>query len=147
MPTNEARDKARQWPRAAASAVVLRDRTVLLVQRSGSSAGLWSMPGGHVEPGETAAAAARREVAEETGCEIAIVELAGVHDVILRAPSGALQAQYLLAVYAARWTAGEPTPASDCAAARFVPIERLADYPLTDAAPDFIERAARILFG
>ena len=64
------------FPRLAALAVVLdgiqdgaRDQAcVLLVRRRNPpDAGLWGFPGGHVEPGETALAAAARELAEETG--------------------------------------------------------------------------------
>ena len=58
------------WPRCAASAAVLRGREVLLVERAkGALAGYWSLPGGHIEPGETARSAALREVREETGVE------------------------------------------------------------------------------
>lgn len=146
MPTNDAENKSGPWPRAAASAAVMRGGSVLLVQRGkGARAGLWSLPGGHIEPGETAAAAASREVDEETGVAIEIVALAGVHDVILRGAAGGLDAHYLLAVYAARWRAGEPVAASDSADARFVPIGVLANYRLTDGALGFIDRARRIL--
>ncbi len=42
----------------------------LLLRRApgGAYAGQWRMVGGKIEPGETAWAAARRELAEETGC-------------------------------------------------------------------------------
>ena len=56
------------WPRAAASGVVFRDapglvREVLLIERGkGAMRGVWSLPGGHVEPGETVRDAARREI-------------------------------------------------------------------------------------
>ena len=52
--------RAPQWPRAAASAAIFRGQEVLLVRRGkgGPLAGLWSLPGGHIEPGEPARAAA-----------------------------------------------------------------------------------------
>ncbi len=57
-------------PRVAASAAVFRGDAVLLIQRGkGALQGLWSLPGGHVEPGEPAREAARREVAEETSVQ------------------------------------------------------------------------------
>src|SRR5436190_190421 len=51
-----------------AGAVVRDDHGRLLLVRRGRppSAGLWSLPGGRIEPGESAAAAAAREVWEET---------------------------------------------------------------------------------
>src|SRR5690242_11743630 len=53
------------------TAVILeRDNRVLLLQRSMEMPwmpGRWNLPGGHVEPGESAAQCAAREVFEETG--------------------------------------------------------------------------------
>ncbi|MCF8569589.1 NUDIX domain-containing protein [Gordonia sp. HY002] len=58
----------------AASAVIVDDvGRVLLVQRGHEpEKGHWSVPGGHVEDGETFAEAARREVLEETGLHVEI---------------------------------------------------------------------------
>lgn len=57
---------------ATASAIVLDDTgRVLLVEHR--KAGVWLYPGGHVEPDETPAEAAVREVAEETGLAVEVV--------------------------------------------------------------------------
>jgi ADP-ribose pyrophosphatase YjhB (NUDIX family) len=133
---------AAPWPRCAASAAVFRDGAVLLAQRDkGALAGLWSLPGGHIEPGETARDAALREVAEETGVEAEIDGLVDIHEVILRAGDGRLDAHYVIAVFCGRWRAGEPRPGSDARAARFVPIEELGAYPLTEGAAALVARA------
>ncbi len=89
------------WPRAGASAVLFRGEAVLLVERGGGpSEGLWSLPGGSIEAGETAEDAARREVREETGLDAHISGLAGVYDIIDRDGDGrggaALCARHLL---------------------------------------------------
>jgi len=57
---------------------VIRDgaNRLLMVRRKNRPAqGLWSLPGGRVEPGETHAEAAAREVLEETGLAVDVGEL------------------------------------------------------------------------
>ena len=66
--------------RLSVSAVVRRVRggeEILLMQRSDN--GHWGLPGGHVEPGESVADAALREVLEETGWRIELGRLVGVY--------------------------------------------------------------------
>jgi ADP-ribose pyrophosphatase YjhB (NUDIX family) len=66
--------------RISVSAVVWRDparRELLLMRRSDNAH--WGLPGGYVEPGESVAAAAAREVSEETGVQVAIGRLVGVY--------------------------------------------------------------------
>ena len=66
--------------RLSVSAVVRRARggeEILLMQRSDN--GMWTLPGGHVEPGESVTDAALREVLEETGWKIELGRLVGVY--------------------------------------------------------------------
>jgi ADP-ribose pyrophosphatase YjhB (NUDIX family) len=66
--------------RLSVSAVVRRaaqDDRILLMQRSDN--GLWGLPGGYVEPGESVVQATEREVLEETGCRIRVGRLVGVY--------------------------------------------------------------------
>jgi 8-oxo-dGTP diphosphatase len=137
------------WPKAAASIAVLRGHgstwSVLLVERSKPPrAGLWSLPGGHIEPGETAAAAAMRELAEETGVSADLIGLVDTLDVITHDDDGVLTAHFLLAVFCGHWRDGEPVAASDSRQARFVTIADLPAYRLTPGAADIIARATRL---
>lgn len=66
-----------------AHAILVRNNKVLLVQQRKSNAyGLWSFPGGHVEPGESPLEAVRREVLEEIGAPIANVELVATYRLV-----------------------------------------------------------------
>jgi 8-oxo-dGTP diphosphatase len=60
--------------RVAAKAAIFRGEQILLLHRSLDAAdpGIWDLPGGAVEPGESLARAARREVREETGFDIRV---------------------------------------------------------------------------
>jgi 8-oxo-dGTP diphosphatase len=130
------------WPRTAASAIILRGRDVLLAKRGkGVLKGLWSPPGGHIEPGEAAEQAALREVAEETGVTASLSGLLDVHEVIRHDDSGLLSAHHVLLVFYGRWLAGEPVAGDDAADAAFFPVADLATLPLTDGAVPLIHRA------
>jgi 8-oxo-dGTP diphosphatase len=135
------------WPRPGASAAIFRDGRVLLVQRGkpGAMHGAWSLPGGHIEPGERAREAALREVLEETGVQADIVGLADVHDVLLEGPDGRLAAHYVLAVYFGRWRHGEPIAGGDSRDARFVALDSLDGYEMTPGARPIISRAKALL--
>jgi 8-oxo-dGTP diphosphatase len=128
------------------SAAIFRAGEVLLVERGkGAAQGLWSLPGGHIEPGETRLEAIHRELAEETGITAQILGLADAIDIILRDPEGRLTGQYLIAVHYGRWLKGEPLAASDSRNARFVPLTELCTYRLTDGALRVIETARALL--
>lgn len=128
-------------PILAASAAVFRGSEVLLVKRGQKlGQGLWSLPGGKVEFGETAEEAARREVLEETGLDIYVKGFAGLFEII----SGEIH--FAIACYAAISKTGEPQAGSDAAEARFVHVDailQLSLAPNTEAAVS----AARLLAG
>jgi 8-oxo-dGTP diphosphatase len=142
IPPFSDRPGGQPWPRCGVSAIIFRDEAVLLIERaSGALKGRWSPPGGHIEPGERVREAALREVREETGIEAEMGGLVDVHEVLLRDGEGRLAAHYLLAVHWGRWLAGEPVAASDAAQARFVALDAIQAYPLTDGAENLIRRA------
>lgn len=132
--------------RPAASAVVLRGGEVLLVERGkGAAEGLWSLPGGHVEAGETALRAAIREVREETGLAVRILGFLAEHDVAIPATVERAAVTYVISVFFGFAEGGQPpTAAGDARDARFVALSDLPRYPLTNGAADLIARAARL---
>ena len=73
-------------------AIVVGKRGVLLVCRNKEPGkGLWGIPGGVIELGETHREAIKREVLEETGIEIELLDLLGVIDVIMPDSEGAIE--------------------------------------------------------
>ncbi len=118
----------------AIGVVCVRADTVLLIRRGQAPRrGEWSLPGGRIEPGETAHAAALRELAEETSVEAQLAGLIDVVDAIFENRTGDLITRhYVLIEYAARWIAGDPVAGDDADEARFVALNQLADYDLWD---------------
>jgi 8-oxo-dGTP pyrophosphatase MutT (NUDIX family) len=94
---------------AGVSAVVLRERQVLLVRRADD--GQWTPVTGIVDPGEQPAAAAAREVLEEAGVVAVATRLAsvGVTDLVIYANGD--RSQYLDLTFRCDFVSGEPHPA------------------------------------
>ncbi|WAC28188.1 NUDIX hydrolase [Ancylobacter sp. SL191] len=134
-------------PVLATSAAVFRAGRVLLARRGQRpSIGVWTLPGGRVEPGETLTAAAAREVMEEVGVACAIIGVAGAVDVILRADDGSLKAHYVVVSHAARWEAGEPAIGPEAAEVGwFEPDALPAD--ITPGLGEIVAAAARLVAG
>lgn len=84
-------------PRVAVGAVVFHEDKVLLVLRGQAPAkGLWAIPGGSVELGETLQAAAEREVMEETGLRVRAGEVVHTFDGIQRDAAGRVKYHYVI---------------------------------------------------
>ena len=84
--------QAPHWPRCAASAAVFRGEQVRLIERGkGTLQALRSLPGGHIEAGETVRAAALREVREETGPAAEPAGLVDIDEVIRHGPGDTLR--------------------------------------------------------
>lgn len=126
----------------AASAVLFRGDAVLLVERgAGPAKGRWSLPGGHIEPGESAEAAARREVCEETSVIAGALEPFGTFDVDVPEHDGAAARHYRISVFCGLAPDAVPVAGSDARAARFVAVDELSRLPLTAGALSLIRRA------
>lgn len=104
-------------------AVIKDDAGRLLLIKRGHepAAGLWSIPGGRIEAGESDAAALVREVREETGLEVAAGRLLGA----VQRP-GLAGAVVDIRDYLAEVTGGELAAGDDAADARWVPAAQLA---------------------
>ena len=117
------------------AAALIRAHTVLAAQRGNQSqqAMLWEFPGGKVEPGETDAAALRRELREELNIDVEVLDTLG--ESLHHYPHATIR---LVALHC-RLISGEPTPIEH-AALRWVDAHTLdtlrwapADVPLLNA--------------
>ena len=113
---------------------------VLLIQRGRDPGkGMWTVPGGRVEPGEPLAAAVRREIREETGLAVEVGPLVEVVERI----GGAFH--YVILDYLATIRGGTLTAGSDVTAAQFCDAAALAQLPLTDGLLPVLAAARAVL--
>lgn len=85
--TDDEWKKSIEWTRVVVGCVVFSDGRYLLVQEKQQSAyGLWNLPAGHVDKGETLEEAAIREMKEETGYAVELISEIGVYHHIATAP-------------------------------------------------------------
>ena len=131
-------------PQLAVSASIFRDGKVLLVRRARSPGkGLYSLPGGRVEFGESLHTALHREVDEETGLKIEILGLAGWREALPATTGGG---HYVIISFAARWIGNEPALNDEHDDFRWLVADQLGDLQVTNGLQEVIQ-AARGLVG
>jgi len=133
-------------PALGVSGIVFNNqKQILLIQRNQPPAmGLWSIPGGKLEPGESLVEACKWEIKEETGLDtdikniVAVVErcVEGFHYVII---------DYIALL--ADEENSQPIAQSDVSEARWVSLEHLIDYELVEGLAEIILRAYNVFNG
>ena len=130
-------------PQLAVSAAIFRGDNILLVRRARLPAkGVYSLPGGRVEFGETLHAALHREVREETALAIEIIGLAGWREVV---PEASGRGHYLIMSFAARWTAREPVLNDEHDDFKWLAPDAIGDLKVTGGLLEVIEAARRLI--
>jgi mutator protein MutT len=132
-------------PRVAVGVVIVRNSSVLLIRRGNEpSKGLWSVPGGLIELGETAEEAAHREVKEETGIDIRIERLLEVASNIVRDDRGKIRFHYVLIDFLAHPLTTTLKSQSDAAETKWVHFKELSAYSLTKGAMKLMRKTQAV---
>jgi 8-oxo-dGTP diphosphatase len=156
-----------EWPLVGVGGVVIDQDRALLVRRAREPAlGEWTIPGGLLEVGETLSAAVERELREETGLVVRVVELIEVLERIFsdseeirtrldpaHLPSASQEVtrtlraiprpryHYVILDYLCERVSGEPLVSAEISDLAFVREQELANYALTPAATRVLHKA------
>lgn len=126
-------------PQVAVGAVVIHEQSILLIQRlHAPNQGLWAIPGGKVELGETLQQAAEREILEETGVVIHAKEPCYTFDYIERDPANKIGFHYVIIDLFADFISGSPQAQSDAKAAAWIKFTELSALAMTTSTRELL---------
>ena len=118
-------------PRVGVGAIVIHEGRILLVKRGVEpSRGLWAIPGGTLNLGETLQQCAAREILEETGITIKVGNCVYVFDFLERDDSGKIKFHFVVVDFAGQYLSGEPKGADDAEDARWLKPEEFSSLPV-----------------
>lgn len=115
----------------ASIAVIRGDRVLLAARANAPMRGVWTLPGGLVEAGETLAEAALRELREEVGLEAQVVGVLSPTEIIDRDAEGRTRHHYVVHPHAALWRGGEPEAGPEALGVRWARLDEVAGLATT----------------
>jgi len=134
-------------PILAVSAAIFRDGRVLIVRRARPPAnGVYTLPGGGVEVGESLVEAVQREIREETALTIEPIGLAGYREAIGCDAEGRVERHFVILPFAARWIAGEPVLNEELSEAAWREPHELASLVTTAGLAEIVANAMALAY-
>lgn len=127
-------------PALAVGAVVFREGRILLVKRGNPPAkGVWAIPGGSVELGETLEQAAQREVLEETGIRVRAGKPVYSFESIEKDKDGQVRFHYYIVDLEAEYLDGEIRAGDDAEKAQWVALDQLDRMDVNPKTRDLLK--------
>ncbi|TAL78192.1 MAG: NUDIX domain-containing protein [Beijerinckiaceae bacterium] len=135
-------------PAIGVSLAVFRKGLVLVATRMKPPfVGIYSLPGGHLEAGETLEEAALRELYEEVGVTARVIAF-NQHVETVSWDSALQYSKYsrhfVIASFVGEWLSGEPRPGPEAGEVRWVAPQDLKHLPTTPGLIPVVEAASRI---
>ena len=128
-------------PITGASILVIVEGAALIIKRGKEpSKGLWALPGGRQEAGETMAEAAARELQEETGLTAKSLRFLTLIEPMRKDSEGNLISHYVLGVFFCEEVSGTLAAGDDAQEAKWVRRSDLAAHDFTGSSLEIIQR-------
>ena len=141
---------AREYPAqpvVGVGAVVVREGRALIIKRAHEPRkGEWSLPGGHVDLGESLFDAVRREVKEETGLEVHPGPIIETFDRVHRDPDGRVRYHFVIVDFVCEAPKGDPVAGSDAEAVVWAAAGELEGYGVNAHAAAVIRKGLEYSF-
>jgi len=129
-------------PIVGVGGVIIAGERALLIKRGHPPLmGEWSIPGGTLELGETLLEGVARELAEETGMEVRVLDLIEVFERVFRDDAGKARYHFVILDYLCEVVSGDARAGSDVTDVAWVSEPELERYSLTPTATRVIRRA------
>jgi len=121
--------------------IIEKGRTLLIRRGHPPLKGEWSIPGGTLEAGETLVEGVRRELAEETGIEVRVLDLIEVFERIFHDEDGRAKYHFVILDYLCEAASGSARAGGDVTDVAWSEESDLGKYSLTPTATRVIKRA------
>src|SRR6266581_1649094 len=128
--------------------IIDQGRTLLIRRGSEPLLGEWSIPGGTLELGESLQEGVTRELLEETGIEVRVLELIEVFDRIFLTDGAATGVEvkrprfhFVIVDYLCERIGGEPRAGGDVTEVAFAREDEFAKFHLTETATRILKKA------
>jgi len=134
-----------QRPVVGVGGVVIENGRAVLIRRGGEPLrGEWSIPGGTLELGESLEQGVARELLEETGLEVRVLDFLEVFDRIFVEPSAESAGprfHFVIVDYLCERITGEPRAGGDATDLAFAAEDDLQRFQLTATATSVLRKA------
>ena len=133
-------------PTIAVSIAVFRDdgKVLIATRTKPPAAGVWSLPGGRLEPGETLEAGALRELHEEVSVEAEVIGFNRHVESIGQDNNGLLTHHFVVASFVGRWKAGEAQIGPEAGEVRWIDPDALGGLAVTHELGSVLRSAQKI---
>jgi len=128
-----------KYPIVGVGGILIESGKILLIKRATEpNKGLWTIPGGKIKFGEKIEDALKREMLEETGLEVEVLNLEDIYELIMS--NGEVRYHYIILDYRVRRISGEPKSSTDALELKWFSKEELKHIETTETMKKLLDK-------